>query len=254
MLTNSLIAAESRLSCGDLSAKSEIVDLEVSLRALISSESEGTNTRNRAKWLEEGEAPTRYFLKLAQKFEKSFVHSVFTSDGVEVSLLPEVIRAHEDFYSTLFAEEPVNLAVQEDLLSFVTRRLSDIDREICEGALLLDEAIEALKLSNRNNTPIPDGLSVEFYLAFWSRLGPLLVEVFNECLRVSDLCDSMKSSVTDLVHKRDDKRYLKNWRPISLLNLDHKICSKAFSLSLSKVLDSVIDPDQMCSVPELINS
>ena len=80
-------------------------------------------------------------------------------------------------------------------------------------------------------------------------MGPLLVEVFNECLRVSDLCDSMKSSVTRLVHKKDDKRCLKNWRPISLLNVDYKICLKAFSLRLSKVLDSIIDPDQMCSVP-----
>lgn len=80
-------------------------------------------------------------------------------------------------------------------------------------------------------------------------MGPLLVEVFNECLRVSHLCDSMKSSVTHLVHKKDDKRCPKNWRPISLLNLDYKICLKAFSLRLSKVLDSIIDPDQMCSVP-----
>lgn len=40
LLTNRLISAKSRLTSGDLSAKSEIVDLEVSLRALISSESE----------------------------------------------------------------------------------------------------------------------------------------------------------------------------------------------------------------------
>ena len=250
LLTNRLISAKSRLTSGDLSARSEIVDLEVSLRTLISSESESAKIRSRVKWLEEGEAPTRFFFKSAtQKFEKSFVQSIFTSDGTEVSSLTDVIRAHEDFSSTLFAEEPVDLTVQEHLLSFVTRRLSDADREICEGVLLLEEATIALKLSNRNKTPGPDGLSVEFYLAFWSRLGPLLVEVFNECLRVSDLCDSMKSSVTRLVHKKDDKRCLKNWRPISLLNVDYKICSKAFSLRLSKVLDSIIDPDQTCSVP-----
>ena len=42
---------------------------------------------------------------------------------------------------------------------------------------------------------------------------------------------------------------LKNWRPISLLNVDYKICSKAITLRLAKVLDSIIDPDQTCSVP-----
>ena len=144
MLTNRLISAKSRLTSGDLSAKSEIVDLEVSLRALISLESESAKIRSCVKWLEEGEAPTRFFFKSAtQKFQKSFVQSIFILDGTEVSSLPEVIRAHEDFYSSLFAEEPVDLAVQEHLLSFVTRRLSDIDREICEGVLSLEEATEA---------------------------------------------------------------------------------------------------------------
>ena len=59
----------------------------------------------------------------------------------------------------------------------------------------------------------------------------------------------MKVSVTRLVHKSDDNRNLKNWRPISLLNLDYKIGSKALSLRLSKVLEAIIDSDQSCSVP-----
>ena len=75
------------------------------------------------------------------------------------------------------------------------------------------------------------------------------MEVFNEGLRDSELCDSMKSSITRLVYKKDDRRNLKNWRPISLLNVDYKICSKAISSRLSKVLDSIVDPDQTCSVP-----
>ena len=48
---------------------------------------------------------------------------------------------------------------------------------------------------------------------------------------------------------KDDRRNLKNWRPISLLNVDYKICSKALSLRLKKVLGSIVDPDQTCSVP-----
>ena len=73
--------------------------------------------------------------------------------------------------------------------------------------------------------------------------------MFNESLAQRELCDPMKSSVTRLVHKKDDRRNLKNWRPISLLNVDYKICSKALSLRLCKVLGSIVDPDQTCSVP-----
>ena len=212
-----MIALKHRLASGDPSIKSEIADLESSLKVLMTEEYVGAKIRSRAKWLEEGEAPTKFFLKLAsQRFEKSFVSSVLNSDGVEASALPEIMKAHEVFYSSLFAEESVDLETENHLLSFVLRRLSDADREVCDGALLLDEATEAVGLSNRNKAPGPDGLSVEFYLTFWSCLGPLLVEVFNEGLRASELCDSMKTSITCLVYNKDDRGNLKNWCPISL--------------------------------------
>ena len=160
-----------------------------------------------------------------------------------------MIQAHERFYSSLFSEEPIDPVAQSHLFEHVTRRLSEAERESCEVLLSLNEASEALRLSNRNKTPGSDGLTVEFYSAFWSLLGPLLVDIFNESLAHRELCDSMKSSVTRLVHKKDDRRNLKNWRPISLLNVDYKICSKALSLRLKKVLGSIVDPDQTCSVP-----
>jgi len=60
----------------------------------------------------------------------------------------------------------------------------------------------------------------------------------------------MKTNVTQLIYKkRGDIKNLKNWRPISLLNVDYKICSKAITIRLSKVLDSIVHPDQTCSVP-----
>ena len=59
---------------------------------------------------------------------------------------------------------------------------------------------------------------MEFYAQFWEMLGSLLVNVFNQGLARGELPNSMKASVTPLIHKKDDKRSLKSWRPISLLN------------------------------------
>ena len=60
----------------------------------------------------------------------------------------------------------------------------------------------------------------------------------------------MKGSVTRLIFKkRGDVKHLKNWRPISLLNVDYKIISKAITFRLSKVLEHIIHLDQTCSVP-----
>ena len=77
-----------------------------------------------------------------------------------------------------------------------------------------------------NKSPGPDGLSVEFYSTFWARLGPILVRVFNVCYNRGDLSDSMKESAIRLIFKKGDHKCLKNWRPISLLNVDYKFVLK----------------------------
>ena len=248
--TNRLSFLKRRFAAGCQSVKTEIRELETYLNQLFARQLEGSKIRSRAKWLEEGEVPSRYFFRLQnERYVKAFVSSVFDASGNEVSSLPEIIEAHTAFYSSLFSRGNIDLDAQRDLFSHVSSRLSDSEQASCEGPLTLAEASEALRLSNRNKSPGPDGLSVEFYACFWDKLGTLLVDVFNQGLERGDLPNSMKASVTRLVHKKDDKRDLKNWRPISLLNVDYKICSKAISLRLAKVLSSIVDPDQTCSVP-----
>ena len=100
----------------------------------------------------------------------------------------------------------------------------------------IDEISFAVKNMNTNKSPGPDGLTVEFYRKFWNLLSPYLVWVYNACFEAGEMCDSMKTSNTRVTFKKGDRKSLKNWRPISLLNVDYKICSKAISVRLSKVL------------------
>ena len=247
---NRLSLLKRRLAAGCESVKPEILQLELFLRQLFEKQLEGSKIRSRVKWLEEGETPSRFFLRLEnERYAKAFVSSVYDSSGNEVFSLPEIINAHTAFYTDLFSCGNVDLNAQQNLFSYVTARLGDSDRASCEGPLTLAEATEALRRANRNKSPGADGLSVEFFSHFWDSLGELLVAAFNQGLSNGELPNSMKASITRLVHKKDDKRNLKNWRPISLLNVDYKICSKAVSIRLANVLGSIVDSDQTCSIP-----
>ena len=150
------------------------------MKQLFDRQLEGSKIRSRVQWLEEGETPSKFFLRLEnEKHAKSFVSSVFNSAGVEVSSLPEIMEAESTFYTDLFPRGNICLQSQNKLFSHVMARLSQAESSPCEGPLTLAEVAEALRRSNRNKSPGPDGLTVEFYAHFWEKLGSLLVDVLE---------------------------------------------------------------------------
>ena len=60
---------------------------------------------------------------------------------------------------------------------------------------------------------------------------------------------SQKQAVITVIEKRGkDKRFIKNWRPISLLNVDVKIVFKALAVRLKKVTNKLMTYDQTAYV------
>ena len=61
---------------------------------------------------------------------------------------------------------------------------------------------------------------------------------------------SQKQAVTTLIEKKSkDKRYILNWVPISLINVDAKVASKCLALRLKKVIHTLVDGHQTACVP-----
>ena len=88
------------------------------------------------------------------------------------------------------------------------------------------ECFHSLRSFQNNKSPSNDGLTVEFYIAFWESLGELLVDSLNYSFDHGELSSSQKQAVITLIGKKDkDKRKISNWRPISLINVGVKIGS-----------------------------
>ena len=128
-------------------------------------------------------------------------------------------------------------------------KLTDNEARICDGKLTVDECYKSLQLFESNKSPGNDGLTVEFYRGFWNILGNLTVDSLNYSYDYGELSNSQKEAIITLIEKKDkDKQDLSNWRPISLINVDVKIGSKAIAKRLEKVLPNIIHYNQCAYV------
>ena len=75
-----------------------------------------------------------------------------------------------------------------------------------------------------NKSPGNDGLTKEFYETFWNEIKNPFMNSIMEAIEKKKLSTSQRKAVIKLIEKKErDKRFIKNWRPISLLNVDCKI-------------------------------
>ena len=174
---------------------------------------------------------------------------LISSSGVLLSNSEDIENEMNNFYKDLFSEEEVDLEAQDWLLSQLSMSLDEQEQASCEGLLSVEECCEALNGMGTGKSPGVDGLTSEFYLAFWAVLGEDLVEVLNYGFQNGQLSVSQRRGLLSLIFKKGEKKDLKNWRPISLLCVDYKIGTKALVARLQKVLSSVLHEDQTFGVP-----
>ena len=94
-------------------------------------------------------------------------------------------------------------------------------------------------------SPGSDGYPAEFYKFFWNDIGEYLLNSLNESFQVGELSQTQKQGIITLLPKGDKPReFIKNWQPISLINVDCKLLSGVLAHRLKKVLPKIIGNEQ----------
>ena len=159
----------------------------------------------------------------------------------------EILGMQANFYENLY-DEKQNKS-KEELNNYMettkTPKLLDEEKNECEGLLTNEECRAVLKTFNSNKSPGNDGLTIEFYRKFWPIFGQLMMDSFNCAYSHGELSVSQRQAVITLLDKGKNRYLLKNWRPISLLNVDYKIASKALANRMIKFLPKLIHENQV---------
>ena len=98
------------------------------------------------------------------------------------------------------------MEAQNWLLDQLSMPLNEQEQTSCEGLLTVEECCEALNGMNTGKSPGIDGLTGEFYLAFWAVIGDDLVEVLNYGFQNGQLSVSQRRVLLSLIFKKREKR------------------------------------------------
>lgn len=211
----------------------------------------GVILRSKSDWYEMGEKSTKYFLNLEKKNSITNTIRKLSINNIETQNDEEILDHAKSFYENLFKRKSTKTLADcaEFLSNIATPSISEANSAFCDRDLNIDELSNSLDGMKTGKTPGNDGLTIEFYKHFWQHLKqPLFNSVLHSRIK-GFLSVSQRQAIIKLLEKKDkDKRYIENWRPISLLNVDTKIISKAFANRLKVVLPEIISHDQTAYV------
>ena len=210
--------------------------------------------RSKSNCYEFGEKSSKYFLNLEKRNKaKPHVRTIITENNFEISEPQAILLRIKEFHSTLYKCRSAK--GEEEFLEYLKTlkipKLSDIERESCEGLLTKKECWDALQKMKNDKSPGSDGLTKEFYVCFFNEVSNILIAASNHSFTTGMLSTSQHQALITLIEKKGkDKRFIKNWRPISLINVDTKIASKALAARMENVFTSIVHFNQTACVKD----
>ena len=218
----------------------------------------GILVRSRENTILNEDKPTGYFYMTENiKQTNGTITELHTVDenGKTTKHIDEksVMKVIYDRHKSLYAKRPTTdfgKEMRQHFINNINLKLTPEQRRMMDAPILAAEVIRAIMEMENNKSPGPDGIPVEFYKKFIDLLIDDLVQLMCGILiNHQKQPQSHKLGYIKLIHKRDEKYFIINWRGITLLCVDHKIMTKVMASRLRTVLPSIMNNDQTCSVP-----
>ena len=220
------------------------------LQSLRDKKVDGIILRSKARWASQGEKTTKYFCNLEKRhFISKQMYKLVDNNGSEITNTKMMVEETKKFYEKLYEKKNVRDIDIEELAMNIPK-LDHEKSETLEGHITYEEASEVLKNMKNGKSPGTDGMTVDFFKFFWKDLGQLVIRSLNEGFRTGKMSITQREGLIVCIPKGDRPReFLKNWRPISLLNVVYKIGSSCIANRIKSVLPDLINEDQTGFVP-----
>ena len=154
---------------------------------IIEEKTAGSMLRSKARWIEQGEKNTKYFLNLEKRnYNSKVITKLKLEDGTEIKDPKEILQEEQRFYQNLYTsctdlsnEVEMKEADMFFLKQTTNTSLNESEIQECEGKITERECLEVIKSIPNGKSPGTDGLPVEFYKVFWLDIKDILQSCYS---------------------------------------------------------------------------
>lgn len=244
--------------------RKEANKLQAELKELKSGHVNQAQIIAKAKFKQFGERNTKYWYALNKPPRNNDPIMVLEDKNGNLIRESEKMAKRAAEYHEELQKAPEWTQVRENAVNEIKNlelpKLSEEGKELLEKSLTEEDIEQALKLSNNGKSPGNDGIPYEFWKAFpkpetdkekkeMPDVIYMLTAAFNEIEESQNDHPEFTKGLMHLLYKKKEKTKIENYRPITLLNTDYKIMTKAISMKLGKIASELIHPNQAGFVP-----
>ena len=174
------------------------------------------------------------------------ISKLVNENGEEYTETQDILNYQKLYYKNLYTEslnfDDISLS---EKIGENPKKNSDSDSLKLEGEITYNEIAHALKNMKNEKSPGNDGFTAEFFKFFWPDMGHYILNSLNDGYRKGNLSITQRQGVITCIPKPNKSRHLlKNWRPISLLNVIYKIVASVIANRIKTMLDKIVHEDQ----------
>ena len=225
-------------------SQKEIEKITKEIDELMEVKTKGAIMRSRVDWFLYGVKPSKYFCKLEKyNYTNKNRYKLKRNDGTVTTDAKEILNIEYNYYKDLYSE--ANLLAEESYLDDLKspklskQQKAELDKDIDEK-----EIKNIIKQMKGDKVLGTDGIPIEFYRMFYTKISKLFFDVISEISYMEFTIDQGRGIILLIDKPGRNQLTIKNWRPLSLLNVDAKIYSKILASRLYEVIDTLVYSDQ----------
>ena len=227
----------------------ELENLKTELYDIRNEKLKGYIIHSKAQHIDQGEKPTKYFCGLEKhNYTSKIIGQIENEDGSMIVEQNEILKETEIFYKNLYENKDDSLDTIDlnDLMKDTEMpTLTNDEAEKIEGLLTYKEISEVLFSMKHDKSPGITGFTAEFFKVFWRQLGYFVLRAINFGYKKGQLSITQRQGIIICIPKENKpKHFLKNWRPLTLLDIVYKMASGTIANRIKLVINKLISKDQ----------